>query len=180
MTRIIDGLDRESLINDDSFLGTREITLQIKKKGHSNMTCLINGAYHFLTLHRPAIYTANVDYNVMEETVLQLWMQVRNIGNRYVKEHITKLDPQPPTWTDLADKKYHVAAFERIIYLWSRVDDGVAPVDILDPKHNNLIPLHLFENGWGAEEVLKAVINNHRSTYSKSQKVRIYSFNFMK
>jgi hypothetical protein len=138
MQRIIDNQDREALLNNDTFLGTREITVDVKKKGASNMTRVVYGGYDFLSRHRPAIYPSDVSYKKMEETVSSLWMQVRDVGNRYVKEHITKLDPQPPTWTALEDKKYHIAVFEKIVYSWSRTDDGVSPVDILDPKREEM------------------------------------------
>ncbi|KAI8877904.1 hypothetical protein K501DRAFT_337128 [Backusella circina FSU 941] len=115
MPTIIDNQDREVLLNDPNCLGCRDVTKAIKSKGSSHMTRVIFGTYSYFTLIKPTVYPADRSYEDIERLMLPLWLSVRGLGNRYVKEYITgNSNPQPPTWTDLQDKKYHVAVFEKI------------------------------------------------------------------
>jgi hypothetical protein len=180
MADIVHKQDRDVLLNDNTFLGERKVLTSAKTEaGNSLANKIVLGAYYYLHIaHKLGEfdeYPLSRSLDEKKKLVGPQWIEVQRIGNLYVDEYMTdNLAGQPAPWKD-QEQDYHCAAFERIVYHWRRVISGtVKPPSICDAAHKNLIPLHLFENHWGAMDILGKAINNRRSSYFAKLSVRTF------
>lgn len=171
MADIIDKQDCEVLLNDPNFLGERRVTSSVKNNlGNSLFDRIAAGGYLFLRENdddEVDAYPLNATMEAKRKVIGPQWVVVQHVASLYVDTYMTgNLAEKPDTWGS-QDQEYHSAVFERIIYHWQRVISGTRqPQDIKDPCHNHLIPLHLFENRWGAKDILSKIINNRRTSYA--------------
>jgi hypothetical protein len=107
----------------------------------------------------------------LEEEASKRYTKVLNIAGEYIVDFVIQNGSVPRTWKAVLDSANHEFVFEQVIFHINR--DVQVPEEISsDPYtelNDHLIPLHLFQDHWGARGILQQALANRRTRKGKGK-----------